>query len=839
MSSRQKPGHGVPPPGLENHKKSPQGVVSHNGIPSNGSVLTPSFIPFPAIGTASNQIFNSVQEGIVVYGPDLRYVVWNPYMEQLTGIPSCEIIGRHPHEVFPFLLSSGILANLERSLQGEPTKEIMFKFTLPTNGRVGWATDTSSPLRGDSGEIIGVIGVVKDITEQKLINVAQQFLAEFDSIASGEDFFKSLARFLAESLDMEFVCIDQLTGDDNRAKTVAYYVDGCFQDNVEYALKDTPCGDVVGKTICCFPRDVCRLFEKDELLQSFSAESYIGTTLWDSRHHPIGLIAVIGRKPLPKPELAESMLKLVSLRAAAELEQRKASETLIEANIGLEHKVTERTMELQKNHDLLRDLSSQVPGIIFQFSLANDGTMSFPFISSAVEDLYELSPESVKGDANTAFSRIHPDDHDGLMASIFESARSLETWEREFRAILPQKGLRWFAGKARTQEDGHGGTIWHGFINDITDIKLLENDLRKSQYLLASAQRQADIGNWNWIVKTDTVSWSEHLYAIFGRDPQLPSIRYEDQARMYIPESWTRLDTSVQRSLETGEGYELELEMIRHDGVHRIVIAKGEAHCDQNGKVEELRGTLQDVTEKVLLERRLYQARKMESIGQLAAGVAHEVRNPLNAILSLTEALFRETALENNKDFEPYIHHLRTQVNRLAQLMNDLLELGKPIAQNNLHPVPLHSLCQETIELWESSGFAQKKPIHFISDCDASDLIVVADSLKLQQAIFNLVENAAQHSPDCNPITLQVLDPETADSISVKVIDAGTGIPEISLSRIFDPFYTERKNGTGLGLALVRHFMTNMGGSVVIYNNDPPPGCTAEIRIPRANKEQM
>jgi hypothetical protein len=114
-------------------------------------------------------------------------------------------------------------------------------------------------------------------------------------------FFQALARYLAQSLGMDYVCIDRLDGNLQTAQTVAVFFEGKFEDNVSYTLKDTPCGDVVGKSICCFPRDVRNLFPKDKVLNNLLAESYVGTTLLSSQGQPIGLIAIIGRKPITEP----------------------------------------------------------------------------------------------------------------------------------------------------------------------------------------------------------------------------------------------------------------------------------------------------------------------------------------------------------------------------------------------------------------------------------------------------------------------------------------------------------------------------------------------------------
>jgi PAS domain S-box-containing protein len=173
------------------------------------------------------------------------------------------------------------------------------------------------------GKTVGFDWYIFDISELKQIEEIQSYLLQINSLNPGEDFFESLARYLAGILDMDYVCIDRLHGDCLSARTLAIYHNGNFEDNVEYTLKETPCGDVVGKEICVFPREVRNLFPNDSALQDLQAESYIGSTLWSFDMKPIGLIAVIGRKPLVNTHFAESVLKHVSLRAAGELERNQ------------------------------------------------------------------------------------------------------------------------------------------------------------------------------------------------------------------------------------------------------------------------------------------------------------------------------------------------------------------------------------------------------------------------------------------------------------------------------------------------------------------------------------
>ena len=115
----------------------------------------------------NEQIIKNAQEGIIVYDNDLRYRVWNPYMEKLSGIPKDEILGRHPLEIMPFLEQNGMIDLLERALAGELVESVDFPFDFSESGKSGWVTDTSSTLRNANGDIKGVIGIVSNITKRK------------------------------------------------------------------------------------------------------------------------------------------------------------------------------------------------------------------------------------------------------------------------------------------------------------------------------------------------------------------------------------------------------------------------------------------------------------------------------------------------------------------------------------------------------------------------------------------------------------------------------------------------------------------------------------------------
>ena len=261
---------------------------------------------------------------IVVLDKEGRITRFNRACEALTGYSVAEVLGRAfwefliPPEELP-----GVRQVWEALQAGDFPNEHQNHWVAKDNSRrlIAWS---NTAIVTPEGEVDSIIGTGLDMTERKRTDDVLRFLAQCGSTASGEDFFQALARYLGQNLGMDFVCIDRLEEGSLTARTVAIYFDGKFEDNVSYTLKDTPCGEVVGKTICCFPRDVRHLFPKDAVLQEMMAESYVGVTLWGSQGQPIGLIALLARQPLADLRLASSILQVVAVRAAAELERRQA-----------------------------------------------------------------------------------------------------------------------------------------------------------------------------------------------------------------------------------------------------------------------------------------------------------------------------------------------------------------------------------------------------------------------------------------------------------------------------------------------------------------------------------
>ncbi|NLD99386.1 MAG: GAF domain-containing protein [Fibrobacter sp.] len=233
--------------------------------------------------------------------------------------------------------------------------------------------------------------------------------------------------------------------------------------------------------------------------------------------------------------------------------------------------------------------------------------------------------------------------------------------------------------------------------------------------------------------------------------------------------------------------------------------------------------------EKEAMVVELLQAKEMALLGQLTSGVAHEVRNPLNAIWAITEALFLE--LEDKQDMIVYKEHIKNQVERLGRLMRDLLDLGRSNVRSERNDFTLKRLCEETIHVWVQDSPEKKSSVVLENDSNSENIIINGDSAKIQQILVNLLDNAFEHSPQNTPISL-ITKIDSGCWIDLSVVDRGCGIDLKIIDRIFEPFFTTRKRGTGLGLSIVRHIVELHKGTIEISNNEQEAGVTAKIRMP-------
>jgi len=202
--------------------------------------------------------------------------------------------------------------------------------------------------------------------------------------------------------------------------------------------------------------------------------------------------------------------------------------------------------------------------------------------------------------------RLHPDDRERVSKMLTDAMQDRRPYRAEYRVLRPDGTIRWLADRGKFYQAANGDPQRGlGIAVDVTDRKQAEEARLQKEVELEQTQKLAKVGAWQLDLETDTVKWSEELYRIAGLDSIQPALSYKDHAKLYTAESCERLSHAVGESLRTGAHYELDLEMVRPDGTTRWVIGRGEAKRDDKGRIVQLRGTVQDITERKQAESAL------------------------------------------------------------------------------------------------------------------------------------------------------------------------------------------------------------------------------------------
>lgn len=371
-----------------------------------------------------------------------------------------------------------------------------------------------------------------------------------------------------------------------------------------------------------------------------------------------------------------------------------------------------------------------------------------------------------------------------------------------------------------------------------------ERERRDAQERMQTAQRLASFGNWTWDIATNTHTWSNEIFQIYGRDPALPPAVYPEIAQYFTPRSWALLASAVENTISTGAPYAVDAEVVRPDGGNRWITAIGSASRDANGKVEFMQGTVQDITEKKRLDLELEQHRHhLENLVQsrtqalaasrdiaeaanrskadFLANMSHEIRSPLNAILGLAYLLERANL---DRDTLDMVHKIRNSGRLLLSIVNNILDVSK-IEAGHLEieraPFRLNDVI-DSVAVSMGLATGDKDIELIIQPLPAGVVMVHGDALRLGQVLTNLTGNAIKFTPSGRVELHCDLLSHNDEKIVLRfcVQDTGIGIAPALQSEVFSAFTqadtstTRRFGGTGLGLTISRQLVHLMGGEI-------------------------
>jgi PAS domain S-box-containing protein len=276
----------------------------------------------------NREIIEDAAEGIIVYDSELRYQLFNPVMERLTGKRSHEVLGKVATEVFPRLGPSGIEAALKQALRGEVVQ--VADALVPKHSAVGrdlWESCTFAPHRDAQGKVVGVIGLVRDVTDRHLAEETFRSIVVGTSTSTGADFFPNLVRTLATGLQARYAYATSCE-DAKHAKGLAFWNGEKFGPYWEFDVTDTPCMKVTQGEVCHYRDGLQQLFPHEAFLAEINAHSYLGVPMRDLNGKVLGHIAIFDIKPMELDQKAIDVVKIFASRAAAELKRQHAEAEL-------------------------------------------------------------------------------------------------------------------------------------------------------------------------------------------------------------------------------------------------------------------------------------------------------------------------------------------------------------------------------------------------------------------------------------------------------------------------------------------------------------------------------
>ena len=291
-------------------------------------------------------------------------------------------------------------------------------------------------------------------------------------------------------------------------------------------------------------------------------------------------------------------------------------------------------------------------------------------------------------------------------------------------------------------------------------------------------------------------------------------------------EPWGVARQAVGRARTSGHGAPVQV----RDGRGRVWEVDATSRAPTATSEPRVVLSIREVTQLARLQESLKRSETMAAMGNLVAGVAHEVRNPLFAMSVNIDALVFE--LGDREDMKELVDALRAQRDRINRLMDALLHYGRPPTEVPT-PRPLEPVLAEAAGA--CAALAARRGVSIERDGDGSGLIVVMDARRLEEVFANVLQNACQHSPPGSRVGLavQAASEDGLAGVRVEVTDSGPGFAPEALARAFEPFYTCRKGGTGLGLAIAQRIAEEHHGNVRAGNR-PGGGAVLTVWLPLA-----
>jgi PAS domain S-box-containing protein len=426
---------------------------------------------------------------------------------------------------------------------------------------------------------------------------------------------------------------------------------------------------------------------------------------------------------------------------------------------------------------------------------------------------------------------VHPDDREMVKTALDEALAGDRPYRADFRVIGAEGAIRYFHTQAETVFDQQGkAAFMQGIVQDVTEQRRVEEELRKSAARLAKAQRLAHLGNWEWNLATGALQWSGEIYRMFGFEPGKIVPSYETFLKLVHPDDRERISIALADAMRGGPPYNVIARIVRRDGDVRILHAEAEVVFDVEGKPLRVMGIAHDITAQKEAEAKLRESQKiLRYLASQLMNAQERERKRLSRELhdelgqSLLVLKLRLKALERKiaKGPEVVKSECRDIVGSVDQIVNDVRRLSRDLSPGILEDLGLSTALHRLIEEFS-------KHHNITEDMEEVDLIDDLFPVDAQLNIYRIFQesltNVGKYA-DADQLTIKIKRED--DHVFFAIDDNGRGFDpaEVLASEIV---------GRGLGLTAMEERVRMLGGTLDIWSQ-PGQGSKISFVVPILN----
>jgi len=512
----------------------------------------------------------------------------------------------------------------------------------------------------------------------------------------------------------------------------------------------------------------------------------------------------------------------IAVENARMLEQEKRhAEELTRYSINLERLVFERTRKLGESERRYRELADLLPQIVFEI----DENGNVQYMNRAGFAATGLSEEEFSRGLN-AFHFLAPAEHDRATRGIQRVIAGEMIGEREF--TVPRRDGTSFPALAYTAPITRGGKAvgLRGIAIDITQRKHAEDELRAAkarlEYVIGSNPAVVFVGRPRaGLSDFDAIYMSEAVVSLIGFEPRefigdpefwVGRINPDDLRRYYseLPQLWKQGRLSV------------EYRFLHKDGTYRWIREEAKVIRDAAGKPMEVIGYWTDVTEQKRMEVELVESQRFATIGEMAAMVGHDLRNPLQGMTGAVHYLRTKEDSRLSKEGKEMLQLIQEDIGRSDKIISDLLEYSKEL-RLELSGTNVKSITQDAL-----AKVKIPKGIRVVN-ATKNEPTIALDLEKMRRVFLNLTLNAVDAMPRGGALT--IASTRSGDNVHITFKDTGEGMTTETLAKLWSPLFTTKAKGMGFGLPVAKRLVEAHGGSISVETK-VGKGSTFTVTLP-------